>query len=175
MDRFCKSLRCLESMSLAYNFFSMRADITDIPGYWDSIIDSAPDNSPTSKRELIHMKRNFHNPPNRRWFGGFSEWLNRLNTVTSSNSISRNFHWSDKYIIYHAAASNLLGSRSHCSLTRSQESCPNFQSSLDISVTGVAQANSQFGYACASTAHSSMLMLFAATISRQALSPFIDR
>jgi hypothetical protein len=29
--------------------------------------------------------------------------------------------------------------------TFSQESCPNFQSSLDISVTGVAQANSEFG------------------------------
>jgi hypothetical protein len=29
-----------------------------------------------------------------------------------------------------------------------QESCPNFQSSLDISVTGVAQVNSEFGYVC---------------------------
>jgi hypothetical protein len=117
MDRSCKYLRCLESMSLAYTFFSMRADITDIPGYWDSIIDSAPDNSPTSKRELIHMKRNFHNPPNRRWFGGFSEWLNRLNTVTSSNSISRNFHWSDKYTIYHAEAS-ICPDRDHTAVSR---------------------------------------------------------
>jgi hypothetical protein len=73
-----------------------------MPGYWDAIVSSAPDNSPTSKRELLHMKRNFHSLPDRRWFGSFGEWLNRLNTLTSSNSVSRNFHWSDTYTIYHA-------------------------------------------------------------------------
>jgi hypothetical protein len=80
----------------------MRADLTDMPGYWDEFINSAPDSSPTSKRELIAMKRNFHNPYDRRWFGGFKQWLNKLNTLTNANSISRNFHWSDKYTIYHA-------------------------------------------------------------------------
>jgi hypothetical protein len=73
-----------------------------MPGYWDAIVSSAPDDSPTTKRELLHMKRNLHNLPDRRWFGGFSEWLQRLNTLTSSNSVSRNFHWSDTYTIYHA-------------------------------------------------------------------------
>ncbi|EPS92980.1 hypothetical protein FOMPIDRAFT_1056393 [Fomitopsis schrenkii] len=109
----------------------MRADITDIPGYWDEIIDSAPDSSPTSRKRDLHHKRNFHQPIQyeKRWFGGFTEWLQRLNTVTNGNSISRNFHWSDTYTIYHA-----------------EESCPNFASSLDISVSGNAQINSQFGY-----------------------------
>ncbi|TFY61110.1 hypothetical protein EVJ58_g4713 [Rhodofomes roseus] len=109
----------------------MRADITDIPGYWDEMIDSAPDNSPTDRKRDVHYKRNFHQPVEyeKRWFGGFTEWLQRLNTITNGNSISRNFHWSDTYTIYHA-----------------EESCPNFQSSLDISVSGNAQINSQFGY-----------------------------
>jgi hypothetical protein len=80
----------------------MRADLTDMPGYWDAIINSAPDGSPTTKRELIYMKRNFHNPYDQRWFGGFKQWLQKINTLTNANSISRNFHWSDKYTIYHA-------------------------------------------------------------------------
>ncbi|KAH9919518.1 uncharacterized protein B0H18DRAFT_1122441 [Fomitopsis serialis] len=109
----------------------MRADITDIPGYWDEMIDSLPDSSPTSRKRDLHYKRNFHQPLEyeKRWFGGFTEWLQRLNTITNGNSISRNFHWSDTYTIYHA-----------------QESCPNFESSLDISVYGNAQISSQFGY-----------------------------
>nr|GAT44459.1 predicted protein [Mycena chlorophos] len=105
----------------------MRADMTDMPGYWDSIVDSPADSGTTSVR-----KRDFHQPrgmPERRWFGSFTSWLSKINTLTKSDSISRNYHWSDTYTIFHQ-----------------EESCPNFQSSLDISVTGFASVNTQFGY-----------------------------
>ncbi|KAJ7465727.1 glycosyl hydrolases family 18-domain-containing protein [Mycena latifolia] len=108
----------------------MRADMTDMPGYWDSIIDSPPDaTSSVRKRDL-----NFHQPRGveKRWFGSFKAWLAKLNTLTTSDSISRNYHWSDTYTIFHQ-----------------EESCPNFQSSLDISTCLVimfASINSQFGY-----------------------------
>ncbi|KAJ7636719.1 hypothetical protein FB45DRAFT_1056018 [Roridomyces roridus] len=48
---------------------------------------------------------------------------------TPSPSIARNYHWSDTYTIFHQ-----------------EEACPNFQSSLDISVSGFAQVSSMFGY-----------------------------
>jgi hypothetical protein len=96
-----RMFRCTRVLVLMFDD-SMRADITDMSGYWDEMINSKPDGSPTTRRELIQMKRNFHNPPDGRWFGGFSQWLKKINTLTSKNSISRNFHWSDKYTIYHA-------------------------------------------------------------------------
>ncbi|KAJ7762137.1 hypothetical protein B0H16DRAFT_1455758 [Mycena metata] len=77
----------------------MRADMTDMPGYWDSIIDSPPDaTSSVRKRDL-----NFHQPRGleKRWFGSFKAWLSKLNTLTTSDSISRNYHWSDTYTIFH--------------------------------------------------------------------------
>lgn len=91
------------------------------------MINSPPDAGTTNTKR----KRDFHQPEGleKRWFGPFDAWLQRLNTVTSSNSISRTFSWSDTYTIFHQ-----------------EESCPNFSSSLDISVTGSAQANSRFGY-----------------------------
>ncbi|KAF8144038.1 hypothetical protein K438DRAFT_1874697 [Mycena galopus ATCC 62051] len=104
----------------------MRADMTDMPGYWDSVINTPSDSISVRKRDL-----NFHHPRGmeKRWFGSFTDWLAKLNTLTASDSISRNYHWSDTYTIFHQ-----------------EESCPNFQSSLDISVSGFAQVTSQFGY-----------------------------
>ncbi|KAF7316287.1 Chitin-binding type-1 domain-containing protein [Mycena indigotica] len=127
------------SLRFDYNFAAipasngpilMRADVTDMPGYWDEMINSPPDAGTTGTRRS-NSKRDFHQPEelDKRWFGPFDRWLQKLNTVTSSNSISRNFHWSDTYTIFHQ-----------------EESCPHFTSSLDISVTGNAQANSRFGY-----------------------------
>ncbi|KAJ6503714.1 hypothetical protein C8R45DRAFT_818053, partial [Mycena sanguinolenta] len=108
----------------------MRADMTDMPGYWDAIIDSPPDSDSSLRKRNL----NFHQPRGleymeKRWFGSFGNWLSKLNTITQSNSASRNFHWSDTYTIFHQ-----------------EESCPNFQSSLDISVSGYAAVNTQFGY-----------------------------
>ncbi|KAJ6538818.1 hypothetical protein DFH09DRAFT_1249584 [Mycena vulgaris] len=119
------------SLKFDYNFavipdnngpILMRADVTDMPGYWDEMINSPPDDGTTSTKRS-NNKRDFHQPEGleRRWFGPFDRWLEKLNTVKNGNSLSRNFHWSDT-------------------------SCPNFSSSLDISVTGTAQANSRFGY-----------------------------
>ncbi|KAF8214839.1 hypothetical protein K438DRAFT_1955885 [Mycena galopus ATCC 62051] len=110
----------------------MRADMTDMPGYWDSIIDSPPDAGTTSvrKRDLnFHQPRGWDSRMEKRWFGSFTSWLAKLNTLSTGDSISRNYHWSDTYTIFHQ-----------------EESCPNFQSSLDISVSGFAAVNSQFGY-----------------------------
>ncbi|KAJ7198004.1 hypothetical protein GGX14DRAFT_374612, partial [Mycena pura] len=112
-------------LETAHNVDSMRADMTDMPGYWDSVIDSPPDSGASvRKRDL-----NFHYPRGmeKRWFGSFTSWLAKLNTLTTSDSISRNYHWSDTYTIFHQ-----------------EESCPNFQSSLDISA--FAQVSTQFGY-----------------------------
>ncbi|KAJ6484674.1 hypothetical protein C8R45DRAFT_1214705 [Mycena sanguinolenta] len=99
----------------------MRADMTDMPGYWNAVIDSPPDEGTTSVRKKRDM--NFHQPRGyqprameKRWFGSFSAWLAKLNTLATSDSI-------------------------HGPL-----SCPNFQSSLDISVSGYAAVNTQFGY-----------------------------
>ncbi|KAJ6503695.1 hypothetical protein C8R45DRAFT_973479, partial [Mycena sanguinolenta] len=120
------------SLSFDYAFTDIAEENgpTDMPGYWDAIIASPPDGEvPVRKRNL-----NFHQPRGleymeKRWFGSFSNWLSKLNTITQSNSASRNFHWSDTYTIFHQ-----------------EESCPNFQSSLDISVSGYAAVNTQFGY-----------------------------
>ncbi|KAJ7467040.1 hypothetical protein FB451DRAFT_1340516 [Mycena latifolia] len=91
------------------------------------------DNGPilTVSTKHSNSKRDFHQPEGleRHWFGPFNRWLQKLNTVTNGNSVSCNFHWSDTYTIFHQ-----------------EESCPNFSNSLDISVTGTAQANSRFGY-----------------------------
>ncbi|KAK7014298.1 chitin-binding type-1 domain-containing protein [Favolaschia claudopus] len=108
----------------------MRADVTDIPGYWDEMINSPPD-AGTVNTKRSNKKRNFHQSEEleRRWFGPFDRWLQKLNTITSKSSKTRNFHWAETYTIFHQ-----------------EESCPNFSSSLDISVTGRAQANSRFGY-----------------------------
>ncbi|KAJ6492287.1 hypothetical protein C8R45DRAFT_990838 [Mycena sanguinolenta] len=112
------------SLSFDYAF------VTDMPGYWDAIIDSPPDTGSSLRKRNL----NFHQPRGleymeKRWFGSFSNWLSKLNTISKSDSISRNFHWSDTYTIFHQ-----------------EESCPNFQSSLDISVSGYAAVNTQFGY-----------------------------
>uniref|UniRef100_A0A8H7XM16 GH18 domain-containing protein n=1 Tax=Psilocybe cubensis TaxID=181762 RepID=A0A8H7XM16_PSICU len=124
------------SLSFDYNFLAipedngpvlMRADVTDIPGYWHVICLTPPDSGTTSTRR----RRDFHQPLeyDKRWFGPFDAWLKKLNTVRSSKTVSRDYHWSDTYTIFHA-----------------EQQCPNFSSSLDISVTGTAQITSQFGY-----------------------------
>ncbi|CAK5269218.1 unnamed protein product, partial [Mycena citricolor] len=69
-----------------------------------------PPDSGTTSTKRSNSKREFHQPEEleRRWFGPFDNWLQKINTVTNSNSVSRNFHWSDKYTIFHQ-----------------EESCPN--------------------------------------------------
>ncbi|EIN13861.1 hypothetical protein PUNSTDRAFT_140302 [Punctularia strigosozonata HHB-11173 SS5] len=132
-----RSTELVYSLKFDYNFLAipesngpvlMRADMTDIPGYWNEIVNTAPDSGTTTTRR---RKRDYHRPIEyeKRWFGPFDDWLAKLTTVRSRNSIDRNFHWSDTYTIYHA-----------------EEQCPNFSSSMDISVTGSASVSSSFGY-----------------------------
>ena len=67
------------------------------------MMNSPPDAGTDSTRRKRHMKRNFHQPHghDKRWFGGFSSWLNRLNTVKNANTITRTFSWADSYTIFH--------------------------------------------------------------------------
>jgi hypothetical protein len=71
----------------------MRADVTDMPGYWDSVVDSPPE-----RREWL-QKRGLWNPPQKekRWWGSFTNWLKKLNTIESDNSQTRAFFWSDTW------------------------------------------------------------------------------
>ncbi|PPR04933.1 hypothetical protein CVT24_007314 [Panaeolus cyanescens] len=128
------------SLSFDYNFAAipdengpvlMRADITNMQDYWNEMINSPPDSGTDTTRRRRDMKRNFHQAHQyeKRWFGSFSSWLNRMNTVKSQNSIARTFSWADSYTIFHQ-----------------EESCPNFHSSLDITVAGNAHLSSHFGY-----------------------------
>ncbi|KAJ6483100.1 hypothetical protein C8R45DRAFT_931729 [Mycena sanguinolenta] len=104
----------------------MRADMTDIQGYWDSVIDSPPDAGTTSVKRGL----NFHHPQ-----GYQPRSLEKLNNTELVQALV----WLVLFL-----------------------SCPNFQSSLDISVTGYssipsiskrssfslrfASMDSQFGY-----------------------------
>ncbi|KAJ6591336.1 hypothetical protein B0H10DRAFT_2330487 [Mycena sp. CBHHK59/15] len=67
------------SLKFDYNFAAipaengpilMRADVTDMPGYWDAMINSPPDNGTTSTKRSSRSKRDFHQPEglDRRWF-----------------------------------------------------------------------------------------------------------
>ncbi|KAJ7300594.1 hypothetical protein DFH08DRAFT_725187, partial [Mycena albidolilacea] len=102
----------------------MRADVTDMPGYWDTVVDSPPER----KRWYL-----FTHPPNidERWWGTFTNWLSKMNQVEKDASVSRNFHWSDTWTIFHK-----------------EVSCPGppeFNAEIDISLTGQASLNSRYG------------------------------
>ncbi|KAF8963452.1 hypothetical protein BDZ97DRAFT_1904916 [Flammula alnicola] len=133
-----RSTEKVYSLSFDYNFLAvpeengpvlMRADVVSRVFVWyrDAIIDSPPDPGTTNTKR----RRDFHQPLEyeKRWFGPFDSWLQKLTTVRSGDTVSRNYHWSDTYTIFHA-----------------EQQCPHFSSSLDISVTGTAQITSQFGY-----------------------------
>ncbi|KAF9513934.1 hypothetical protein BS47DRAFT_1392832 [Hydnum rufescens UP504] len=127
------------SLKFDYNFLAipesngpvlMHADMTDIPGYWNEMVNSAPDTGTTNTGRGKH---DYHQPSEyeKRWFGPFDEWLAKLNRVQSRNSIDRNFHWSDTYTIYHA---------------EEQVSVSELLIEPDISVTGSTSITSSFGY-----------------------------
>ncbi|KZV96693.1 hypothetical protein EXIGLDRAFT_407819 [Exidia glandulosa HHB12029] len=100
----------------------MRADVTDMPGYWDSVVDSPPE-----RREWLRQRG-----LQRRWWGVFTDWIKKLNTVDKDTSVSRNFHWRDKWNIFHA-----------------EKSCPGppaYEASLDITLKGKAKFNSRYGF-----------------------------
>ncbi|KAK7039901.1 hypothetical protein R3P38DRAFT_2902374 [Favolaschia claudopus] len=105
----------------------MRADVTDMPDYWDTVVDSPPERKRWLKERGLDPDR-----LDRRWWGSFKNWLNKMNTVEKDTSVSRNFHWSDTWTIFHK-----------------EVSCPGppqFQASIDVSLSGQASLNSRYGF-----------------------------
>ncbi|KAJ7064104.1 hypothetical protein C8F01DRAFT_1229630 [Mycena amicta] len=104
----------------------MRADVTDMPDYWDTVVESPPER----KRWL--KERGLDTRLEQRWWGSFKNWLNKLNTVEKDTSVSRNFHWQDTWTIFHK-----------------EVSCPGpptFEASIDVSLSGQANLNSRYGF-----------------------------
>ncbi|KAJ7772314.1 glycosyl hydrolases family 18-domain-containing protein, partial [Mycena metata] len=124
------------SLSFDYNFAAipaengpvyMRADVTDMPDYWDSVVDSPPERLPRLKSRGLWKE-----PPKKRWWGAFKTWLSKLNQIESDNSQSRTFFWSDTWTIFHQDL--------HC------DGPPAFDASLDISVNGQTQLTTRYGF-----------------------------
>ncbi|KAJ6608966.1 hypothetical protein B0H10DRAFT_2066126 [Mycena sp. CBHHK59/15] len=100
----------------------MRADVTDMPDYWDTVVESPPER----KRWL--QERSLE----KRWWGTFKSWLSKMTQVEKDTSVSRNFHWSDTWTIFHK-----------------EVSCPGppqFEASIDVSLTGQASLNTRYGF-----------------------------
>ncbi|KAJ6477836.1 hypothetical protein C8R47DRAFT_1020145 [Mycena vitilis] len=105
----------------------MRADVTDMPGYWDSVVDSPPE-----RREWLKSRGLWKEPPKKRWWGAFKTWLSKINQIESDNSQSRTFFWSDTWTIFHQDL--------HC------DGPPEFDASLDISVNGQTHLTTRYGF-----------------------------
>jgi hypothetical protein len=107
----------------------MRADVTDMPGYWDSVVDSPPER----KRWL--REQEMKKPVYRRWWGAFTAWLAKVTTVKNSATTTRTFQWQDTWTIYNDALS--------CPRSATM---PAAEASLDVTLTGMARASASFGY-----------------------------
>ncbi|KZT42303.1 hypothetical protein SISSUDRAFT_1058666 [Sistotremastrum suecicum HHB10207 ss-3] len=107
-----------------------RVDASDIPGYWDGIV-----NSPTSQKrdvERSELWNERHWDEKRGLWDDFKSWVSEVTTITAESSDSRTFEWSDTYTIF-----------------SQRESCPGppaMQSSMDISVSGRAALNTRYGF-----------------------------
>ncbi|KAJ6523143.1 hypothetical protein DFH09DRAFT_1421136, partial [Mycena vulgaris] len=75
----------------------MRADLTDMPDYWDTVVESPPE--PTLSCRLAERRLD------ERWWGTFKNWLSKMTQVEKDTSVSRNFHWSDTWTIFHKEVS----------------------------------------------------------------------
>ncbi|KAJ7222199.1 hypothetical protein GGX14DRAFT_301962, partial [Mycena pura] len=140
------------SLSFDYNFAAipaengpvyMRADVTDMPDYWDSVVDSPPERRewymyfpyilyPNSTVFRLKSRGLWKEPPRKRWWGAFKTWYVKLNQIETDNSQSRTFFWSDTWTIFHQDL--------HC------DGPPEFDASLDISVNGQTQLTTRYGF-----------------------------
>ncbi|KAF8908652.1 hypothetical protein CPB84DRAFT_1843537 [Gymnopilus junonius] len=105
----------------------MRADVTDMPGYWDSVVDSPPE-----RRQWLEERGLWKEPKQKRWWGAFTSWLSKITQLEVDKSQTRSFFWSDTWNIFHQD--------SHC------DGPPQFDSSLDISLTGTANMQARYGF-----------------------------
>ncbi|KAF9480725.1 hypothetical protein BDN70DRAFT_992516 [Pholiota conissans] len=124
-------------LSFDYNFLAipesngpvyMRVDVSDLPDYWDSVVDSPPERRRWLQERGLWKEKTLA----RRWWGSFVDWLSKLNTVKSESTTTRQFLWSDTYPIFSQS-----------------ESCPGppaFESSMDIEVSGSAQFSARYGF-----------------------------
>ncbi|KAJ7131799.1 hypothetical protein C8R43DRAFT_895506, partial [Mycena crocata] len=137
------------SLTFDYNFAAipaangpiyMRADVTDMPDYWDTVVESPPERKRwyvvRSRLVMAHFFICFFRLQERsleeRWWGSFKNWLSKMNTVEKDTTVSRNFHWADTWTIFHK-----------------EVSCPGppqFEASIDVSLTGQASLNSRYGF-----------------------------
>ncbi|KAJ6518939.1 hypothetical protein C8R45DRAFT_918040 [Mycena sanguinolenta] len=112
----------------------MRADISDIPGYWDEIVD-APDDTRRKRRRVLVLSilHSVHAPRDLepRWSGSFEEWLAKMNDIQKSATASRTFNWRDTWVIFEA-----------------QVTCPasGLTAAIDAGVTGTASVKTQYGF-----------------------------
>ncbi|KZT36396.1 hypothetical protein SISSUDRAFT_1120964 [Sistotremastrum suecicum HHB10207 ss-3] len=109
----------------------MRIDASDIPGYWDSFV-----NSPTAAQKRDVNEDEPWNEPHflekRGLWDDFKKWANKINTITAESNNQRSFQWQDRYTIF-----------------SQRESCPGppaMESSMDISVAGLAVLNTRYGF-----------------------------
>ncbi|KAJ7112290.1 hypothetical protein C8R44DRAFT_882668 [Mycena epipterygia] len=91
----------------------MRADVTDMPGYWLE-------------------ERALDQPLIKRWWGSFSTWLSKINTVKQDLSDKRDFVWQDTLQIFRESV--------HC------DGPPQIDASLEVSLTGSAKLNARYGF-----------------------------
>ncbi|KAJ6518951.1 hypothetical protein C8R45DRAFT_1116819 [Mycena sanguinolenta] len=71
----------------------MRADISDIPGYWDEIVD-APDDT-RRRRQRVPVTSMLRSES-----GSFEEWLAKMNDIQQSATASRTFNWKDNWVLF---------------------------------------------------------------------------
>ncbi|KAJ7864454.1 hypothetical protein B0H14DRAFT_2736332 [Mycena olivaceomarginata] len=92
------------SLKFDYNFAAipasngpiyMRADVTDMPDYWDTVVESPPERKRWLKERGLEKRGLEKRGLEQRWWGSFKNWLSKMTTVEKDTSVSRNFHWSD--------------------------------------------------------------------------------
>ncbi|KAF7335391.1 hypothetical protein MVEN_02191600 [Mycena venus] len=96
----------------------MRADMSDMPGYWDEVVD-APDDG--TRKRGIRVSRELEHMVEPRWGGSFTSWLKKVTTVQQKATATRSFNWQDT-------------------------DPPTFTASLGASLTGSASLNAQYGF-----------------------------
>ncbi|CCM00583.1 uncharacterized protein FIBRA_02619 [Fibroporia radiculosa] len=101
----------------------VRVDATNIPDYW-SEIDTADPNSPVKRGTL-----------EARWFGGFTDWLARLNKVELSSSADLSISQSFSQTLFSASQT--------CA---SADSSTTFTASIDLTASGSAALHLRYGF-----------------------------